>query len=259
MKTAPKTAARPRPKIAGYVRVSTTGQSDNGVSLDDQRARLRAHATAHDYELVEIVSETASGALAPSRRPGLARLLADVRAHRIDGLAVLALDRLTRDARLAIDLVSEADAKKWKLLSINESLDTSTAAGRAVAGILAVVGQMIREQIGERTRGALATIAREGRARSRFVPYGYRTADGKTELPPRRPDGPADRRPLVKHEGEQAVLKRIASLRKKGLGARRIAHALNKAKMLTRAGEPWTYRRCRRVLETVDRRAEIAA
>lgn len=253
-----KSTARARPKIAGYCRVSSKGQADNGVSLADQEARLRAHALAHDYELVVVVTETASGALPPARRPGLARLLDDVRARRIDGIAVLDLSRLTRDARLAIDLVAEADAKRWKLLSINESLDTSTAAGRAVAGILAVVAQMLREQIGERTRDALATIAREGRGRSRYTPYGWRTKDGKTQLPKRRPDGPPDRRPLVRHDGEQAVLRKIASLRKKGLGARRIAHALNRAHLSTRAGKPWTFRAARKIVATVERRASIS-
>jgi hypothetical protein len=38
----------------GYVRVSTEDQADNGISLEEQRSRIKAYATAHGLELVRI-------------------------------------------------------------------------------------------------------------------------------------------------------------------------------------------------------------
>jgi site-specific DNA recombinase len=68
----------------------------------------------------------------------------------------------------------------WRLVSVNEHLDTESAAGRLVLTVLAALSEMEREQIGERVTDAMAYIAREGRGRSRFIPFGYRTAGDRT-------------------------------------------------------------------------------
>ena len=90
--------------------------------------------------------------------------------------------------------------------------------------------------MGERTREALAHVAREGRARSRFVPFGTRNADGGTE------QVKGDRRRLVPYEAEQRVLARIVALRDAGQGARRIARALNAESCTNpwQPGRPWS-------------------
>ena len=41
-------------KAIGYVRVSTAGQADEGISLDAQQAKLEAWALVNDFELAEI-------------------------------------------------------------------------------------------------------------------------------------------------------------------------------------------------------------
>ena len=81
---------------------------------------------------------------------------------------------------------------------------------------------------------AVAHIAREGRGRSRRIPFGYRTADGEPEL------GKGDRRGLVKHEREQRQLAAMLRRRKRGEGARRIAHFLSRRHGGNpRTGEDW--------------------
>ena len=60
-----------------------------------------------------------------------------------------------------------------------------------------------RKQTAERTRLTLEHVARQGRARSRFISFGWTTASGGVE--PEK----GDRKQLVSHKAEQGVLGRI--------------------------------------------------
>ena len=62
-------------KTVGYVRVSTDRQADHGVSLDAQAQKIRAMATLHDRELVDIIVDGGESAKS-LKRPGMAKLLA---------------------------------------------------------------------------------------------------------------------------------------------------------------------------------------
>ena len=79
---------------------------------------------------------------------------------------------------------------------MDEHLDTGMASGRLVLTVLAALAQMEREQVSERTKFALNKIAREGRGRSRFVPFGYRTRDN----PDRTTLAAGDRSLLIGHD-----------------------------------------------------------
>lgn len=192
-----------------------------------------------------------SGKVAPSERPGLLRALGAVRGGAADGLLVLKLDRLSRSTRDVLDLVDETRRDGWRLVSVSEHLDTGTAAGRLVVTVLAALSQMEREQVGERTRFALAAVARQGRARSRFTPFGWRTAAG-SEV--RSGESGA----LGVEAGEQAILRTLLRGRKRGIGARRLASRLNgRGTMNPHTGRPWTPETIATILRTYDRRSAI--
>jgi DNA invertase Pin-like site-specific DNA recombinase len=65
------------------------------------------------------------------------------------------LDRLTRSVRDLADLLERFERRGVALVSVSESLDTGTAAGRSVLNVMMSVAQWEREAIGERTREAL--------------------------------------------------------------------------------------------------------
>ena len=246
-----RSPAGPTLRLVGYCRVSTEEQARDGISLVAQAERLRAYAVAHGAELVSMERDECSGKLAPARRPGLAAALSAVRGGEADGVLALKLDRLSRSTRDVLDLVDESGRDGWRLVSVSEQLDTGTAAGRLVVTVLAALAQMEREQVGERTRFALAAVAREGRARSRFTPFGWRTADGEAEV------RAGDRRPLEQHGLEQALLKSMLRARQRGLGARRLARWLNeRGRENVRTGKPWTPETVATVLRSHDRRVE---
>lgn len=148
-------------KAIGYIRVSTEEQAQSGLGLEAQRTRVTAYATAMGIELLDVVEDAGISAKTMDR-PGLQAVLARIASGEAEGLIVLKLDRLSRSVRDTLDLVQSSRDDGWRLISVNELLDTGTATGRAVVTILAALSEMEREQIGERTSAALQALKARG-------------------------------------------------------------------------------------------------
>lgn len=164
----------------GYVRVSTQEQATNGVSLDAQEARIVAYCTALGWQVSEVIRDAGESAKS-LKRPGISRILEGVRGGTVGRVVILKLDRVTRSTRdLAnlLDTFAKADAS---LVSVSESLDTLSAAGRLVVNMLGVVAQWEREAIGERTASALAHKRQHRRAYG-ITPFGF-VREGDTLVP----------------------------------------------------------------------------
>jgi site-specific DNA recombinase len=171
-------------RVIGYVRVSSSEQATEGVSLASQRAKVGGYARLHDLELVEVIED--AGASAKSLdRPGLARALAMLTRGEADALVVTKLDRLSRSVSDWDRLITDhfgPDAGH-ALMSVGDSIDTRTAAGRLVLNVLMSVAQWEREAIVERTRDAMRHKRSKGE-RLGTIPYGSALGpDGRTLLP----------------------------------------------------------------------------
>ncbi len=165
------------------------------------------------------------------------------------------LDRLSRSTRHVLDLLEASQKAGWRLVSVEENLDTVTAVGEFVTTIFASLAQMERKLIGERTREAMRQIAREGRVRSGRLPFGFRS-----EANPQAINAVAgDRSPLVEDGEEQLILRTMLALRSGGLGARRIARELNAGGTNPRTERPWMPSGVQKILATTDRRNADAA
>lgn len=218
-----RTATTTRPAV-GYVRVSREEQARDGVSLDAQRARIAAYATAKGLTLVDIVGdEGLSGK--DLTRPALERLLGACRRGEVGHVVVWKLDRLTRRTRHLLTLVEDLFlARHIELHSVSESLDTSTPHGRFVLTLFGGLAQMERELIAERTRGALAWKRENGQPTS-HPPLGFQH-NGK-------------RARMVEVPEELAVVRRIFALAKRGRSALAIAGKLNADGVPTKRGGRW--------------------
>src|SRR5687767_10446408 len=141
-------------QVYGYARVSTAEQAAEGVSLRAQQAKIEAYAVVKDWSVAEVIRD--EGASAKSlQRPGLARLLALVKAGGVGAVVVAKLDRLTRSVSDLDKLMKLLAHKHVALVSLQERLDATTATGRLMMNLLASVSQWEREVIGERTRDAM--------------------------------------------------------------------------------------------------------
>jgi DNA invertase Pin-like site-specific DNA recombinase len=231
-------------KVVGYVRVSTEHQADAGVSLEAQAAKLRAYALAMDLELVEVVVDAGVSAKTLNRA-GLQRALAMLTSGAADGVLVAKLDRLTRSVADLGVLVERYFSTRFALLSVADSIDTRSAAGRLVLNVLASVSQWEREATAERTRDALAHLRSEG------VQLGG-AALGWTRTEATDDDG---RRVVARVAAEVATVARIRDLRDRGASLREIAETLTAEGHATKRGGTWSAKVVRSVLQ----RSEVCA
>lgn len=227
-----------RTRVVGYIRVSTENQADGGVSLDAQRAKLEAYAMAMDLDLVGI-EEDAGLSAKTLGRPALQRALAMLDSGPAEGLLVAKLDRLTRSVRDLGELVDRYFASKCSLLSVADSIDTRSAAGRLVLNVLTSVAQWEREATGERTRDALAHLKASG-VRLGGEALGWERLD----------ETDAEGRRVVRAvERDGATIKRILELRAEGSTLRAIAERLTIEGHRTKRGGKWAPETVRLVLE----------
>ena len=217
-----KAATIDQQRTIGYVRVSTEDQRTNGCSLDAQKARIAAFALATGRELDEVVIDAGQSAKSLAR-PGIACVLEGVKSGEIGTVIVLKLDRLTRSVRDLSDLLDLFAKKGAALVSVGESLDTASAAGRLVLNMLATVAQWERESCSERTGFALAHKRAKGKAYSR-TPFGYRRVDDHLE-----PD-----------EMQQQGLKLIRKMSGEGCTLRAIGAELTRLGVAPVRGGEWS-------------------
>lgn len=106
-------------------------------------------------------------------RPAFQRLMDDVRARRLDIVAVYRLDRLSRSHRDFFNVMDVFERHDVQFVSITEHFDTSTPMGRFALGILIQVAQLEREVTADRVRDKIAASRRRGLWTGGQVPLGY--------------------------------------------------------------------------------------
>lgn len=161
-------------RVAIYVRVSTKEQALEGYSIGEQIDRLTKFAEAHDWMIVKIYTDAGHSG-ANTERPELQEMINDIQSGIIDKVLVYKLDRLSRSQKDTLELIENVFLKNnTDFESMTEKLDTSTAHGRAMIGILAAFAQLEREQIKERMSMGMEARMKEGKWRGGAqIPFGY--------------------------------------------------------------------------------------
>jgi site-specific DNA recombinase len=168
-------------KAAGYIRVSTAEQAEEGLSLGEQERRIRAHADAQGWNVTAVYADRGlKGGIPLAERPAGAEALAA--AQGLDRLVVLKLDRLGRSAPDLLSVIGHFTACGCHVVSVSEAIDTSTATGRLLRTVLAGVAEFERDRIGERVRDIDRARAAAGRPHGGLRAYGYRYAEDGSGL-----------------------------------------------------------------------------
>lgn len=214
-----------------YLRCSTAGQVADGVSLDVQRSRCEAWANANGYSVEGIYGDEGISGKKASNRPALAAALDHV--CRVRGaLVVYSLSRLARSTKDALTISDRLSKVGADLVSLSEKIDTTSAAGKMVFRMLAVLAEFERDLVSERTKAALSLKRSRGQ-RIGQLPFGYDVAeDGATLLP---------------NTKEQATLAELRRLRAKGLTWKAVAEDLNSRGLSTKSGRDWTLFTARKI------------
>ena len=142
-------------KVAVYCRVSTDSQE-----LSQQIESCKKFCGFKGFEF-EVFSEIGSGK--NFNRPEFYRMLETIRKGDFQGVVCFRFDRLGRNVRDLLDFFNEMENKKVEIFSVNESLDTSTAIGRAVRDIILRMAQLERESISEATKQRLQALKNLGK------------------------------------------------------------------------------------------------
>jgi DNA invertase Pin-like site-specific DNA recombinase len=172
--------------------VSTALQAERGMGLDAQRAAVREYAAAHGIELVDVVTEAASGGVRDGEefswehRPVLLELVDRAGRGDYDVLLVARLDRLSRDYPTLAVLERRLQKLGVRVVSTAEENGDGPMA-EFIKGQVALVAQLERAMIRERLSKGKAEARKLGRRTEGSIPYGYRhrAADRRsTELEP---------------------------------------------------------------------------
>jgi DNA invertase Pin-like site-specific DNA recombinase len=140
-----------------------------------QLRELREYCERRGWTVAgEYVDTGISGA--KDRRPELDRLMADAHKRRFDVVAVWKFDRFARSVSHLLRALDTFRILGIEFVSLSESLDTATPAGRMVFTVLGAVAELERSLIAERVRAGL----RNARAKGKRLGRPSKKIDGTT-------------------------------------------------------------------------------
>ncbi len=176
-------------KYVIYTRCSTDDQAQGDfTTLDAQAHHCKNMLDAFGYELADfgkkgIVNDDGYSGK-DLNRPGIQSILESVNKKRaFDGVIFFRLDRLTRNPRDLYSLIDLFKANDVDFISVRENLDSSTAIGRVVIGILGLLSAFERELTGERVKASAIARVRQGRWVGGIISYGYKLVNDGPALP----------------------------------------------------------------------------
>ena len=164
-------------RCAIYTRKSSEeGLEQEFNSLQAQRDACEAYIRSQQHEgwvLARTRYDDGGFSGGKLERPGLQRLLADIRAGRIEIVIVYKVDRLTRSLADFARLVETFDAQRVSFVSVTQQFNTTSSMGRLTLNVLLSFAQFEREVTGERIRDKIAASKKKGMWMGGNVPLGY--------------------------------------------------------------------------------------
>lgn len=231
-----------------YARFSPRPNAEEARSIETQTQQAIAYCKAHGWTIVGDFSDPGLSGK-DTKRPGLQAALEMM--DKLDGegvLIVYSFSRLARSVKDLLTIVERINGAGGHVVSLHDSIDTTTPAGRMMLGVVGSIDQFNREIGAERTKDAMLQYQANGRRMSDRCPYGMERDQSRPELYTNKRGEQATRfRFLRRNASECDVMRRIDEMHAGGLGIRTIAKMLNDDGLDIR-GKPWSHTAVHRVL-----------
>jgi site-specific DNA recombinase len=210
--------------VSGYIRVSTTDQAENGLSLDVQREAITRYCQQNSLKLLNIYADPGRSG-ATIERPGLQQLLADAKLRPFQQIVVWRLDRWSRDLYQGLWLSKELLVHSVEVVSISEPFNGNDPLTKAMRSIVQTFAELERETIKSRLWTGRRKRLSQGQFAGGSVAYGFKLdrKTGKLAIEPKAAE----------------TVRVILALRKKGLTYKELAAQLNKGGMKSPSGKTW--------------------
>lgn len=233
-------------RCAVYTRKSTDeGLEQQFNSLDAQREAGEAYILSQKANgWVCLTEHYDDGGFSGgnTNRPGLKKMLEDIRNGLIDIVVVYKIDRLSRSIYDFASLSKTFDQYGVAFCSVTQEINTTTSSGRMMLNILVTFAQYEREIIAERIRDKMAASKKKGKWVGGIVAFGYTVKD----------------KLLVEEPREAEIVRWIFHQYQHLVTAREIAAELNESNRLFRGNKQWNLRHVFRILKNRIYIGEIA-